>query len=136
MTGTSENIAELFYSKLKGSPNPGVVLAQFYSALIGTEIGRSEIIKFNMLLKTFGRSTVFFAIIDASRVESFSEFPYGLLFKICKDRLEASLGQDLTASSFDSLDKRITETQKEMGRVKSIDPEKALKYLKEDEGVS
>lgn len=126
---TSESLAELYFAKLKSSTNPGVVLAQFYSALTGKEVGKSEIMRFNMLLKVFGKSTVFFSIIDTSRVETITEFPYGLLYKICKDRLEATLHVEMTSASSDNLDRKITKTMEEILKVKKLDPEKFSKFL-------
>ena len=49
MADTSESLAELFFAKLKTAQNSGVVLAQFYGALMGIEVGRSEIINFSKL---------------------------------------------------------------------------------------
>lgn len=129
MAGTAESLAELFYARLRTSTNPGLVLSQFYAALLSKDIGRSEIMKFNVLVKIFGKSTVFFAIIDISRNDTITDFPYGLLFKICKDRLESTLHTEITSSSFDSLERLINETQKDISKVKKIDPEKASKFL-------
>lgn len=133
-----DSLGEIFYARLSTSTNPGVVLSQFYKALLNAEVGRSEIIKFNMLVKIFGKTSVFFAIIDISRRESFPEFPYGLLFKICKDRLEATLTDtEITSTAYQSLERRINEIQKDILNTKKIDPEKvSAKYLddkKEDD---
>lgn len=124
-----EGIAELFYEKLRVSANPGVTLAQFYSALTGKEIGRSEIIKLNILVRTFGKSYAFFSIIDACRKEDLTDFPYGLLYKICKDRLENSIESDATLNAFSSLDRMIEEMKKKSGTIKQITPEKAERLL-------
>lgn len=134
MTNTAENIAELAYSRLKTSSNAGMVLSQLYSSLFGVDVGRSELIKFNLLVKKFGRTSVFFAVLAVSRKEEpFKEFPYGLLHKICMDRLEMDLQVGISTSSYESLDRLINETEKEMLRVKKIDPEKASRFLQEDE---
>lgn len=124
-----EGLADLFYDKLRTSTNPGVTLAQFYSAITGKQVGRSEIIKFNMLVKIFGKSSPFFAILDVSRREDINDFPYGLLFKICKDRLESSLEAEITISSFSKLDRLISDTQKMIPKVKPYNPDKAIKLL-------
>jgi hypothetical protein len=129
VTETSENIAEMFFSRLKVAPNAGVVLAQFYSNVMGLDVGRSEIILFNKLVKLFGKTSVFFSIIDASRIETPTAFPYGLLFKICKTKLEKSLELDIALTSMMSLERRITDLEKDIAKVKRIDPEKANKYL-------
>lgn len=133
MAENAEGLAELFFARLKTTNNVGVVLAQFYGALLGVEVGRVEIMGFNRLTKIFGKSLVFFSIIDISRKESFPEFPFGLLFKICKDKLEASLETEMTLSSFRSLERMITETEKDISKVKKIDPDKAMKYLESKE---
>ena len=129
MANTTEGIAELFYARLRTSQSPGVVLAQFYGALFGVDAGRSEIIKCNMLVRIFGKSILFFSMIDLARTESFPEFPYGLLYKICKDKLEGALETDITSSAYDTLDRRLNELRKEMSKVIKIDPAKASKFL-------
>jgi len=132
MANTAESLADLFFSKLKVATNAGVVLAQFYGAMLNVEVGRSEIIGLNRLIKIFGRTSVFFAIIDISRKGSpFAEFPYGLLYKICKDKFESSSEAEMSIYAYDNLDRMITEAQKEILRVKKIDPEKASKFLDE-----
>jgi hypothetical protein len=132
MTDSTENITELFFSKLKTAPNAGVVLAQFYGTVMGLEVGRSEIIKLNKLTKLFGKTSVFFAIVDVSRIETPTEFPYGLLFKICKTKLERVVEIEMSTPSMYSLDKRIADLEKELAKVKKIDPDKAGKYLGEE----
>lgn len=132
MAETAENLAELYYAKLRTGTNTGLVLAQFYSALTGKNIGRAEVISFNRLLKVFGKSNVFMAIIDVARLEEIPEFPYGLFYKICKDRLEASIHTEMTSASSDNLDRKVNELIKESAKIKKIDPERAGKFL--DEG--
>lgn len=132
MADSAENLAELFFAKLKTTSNAGVVLAQFYGALLNTDVGRSEVIMLNKLVKLFGKNSVFFSIIDISRKESFPEFPYGLLFKICKTKLETTTQADVAMSSRDNLERMITETLKEILKVKKIDPDRASKYLEID----
>jgi hypothetical protein len=101
---------------------------------MGLEVGRSEIIMFSKLVKIFGKSSVFFSIIDASRIETPTEFPYGLLFKICKTKLEKLLESDMALTSMMSLERKITDLEKDIAKVKRIDPEKASKYLEGDNG--
>lgn len=132
MADTVENLAELFFSKLNSSPNAGVVLAQFYGALTGVQVGRSEIISFSKLSKVFGRTSVFFSIIDVSRKESFTEFPYGLLHTICKNKLEKTLQSDIDITGQHSLERKITDTNKEILKTKKVDPDKVVyKYFEE-----
>lgn len=127
MTDNVDGLADLYYSKLRSATNPGIILLQFYQALTGKPYGRSEIIKMNMLVKVFGRTSSFFAIIDVCKKEAPADFPYGLLYKICRDRLESALGADTTLSSFDSLDRMITDKIKDISKTKKIDPDKFLK---------
>jgi len=124
-----ENLSELYFSRLNTAPNAGVVLAQFYGVVMGLDVGRSEIIRFNQLVKLFGKTSVFFSIIDASRIDTPTEFPYGLLFTICKNKLEKTLESNMAMTSMFSLEKRISDMEKDIAKVKKIDPEKANKYL-------
>jgi hypothetical protein len=129
MSELPENVVELYFSKLKTAQNPGVILAQFYNSVMGVEVGRSEIILFSKLVKLWGRTAVFFAVVDISRIDTPKEFPYGLLHHICKTKLEKSTEADLALTSFFSLERKITDLQKEMSSIKKIDPDKASKYL-------
>lgn len=136
MTTRNEGIAELFFNMLKSSTNPGSILAQLYSSVIGLPIGKSEIIKLGHLVKIFGKTTVFFAIIDIGRKEDITSFPYGLLYKICTDKLESAFEAEITVGAYESLDKKITEALKLKGSMKKIDIEKAMRLIEEveDEG--
>lgn len=134
MTDIQESVVDLFFSKLKTAQNPGVVLAQFYGNLFNLEVGRSEIVLFNKLVKLFGRTSVFFSTLDISRIETPTEFPYGLLFKVCKTKLEKTLEADLALTSMFSLERRITDLEKDIARVKKVDPDKVSKYLEGDNG--
>jgi hypothetical protein len=127
----AENITELFFAKLKASVNPGVVLAQFYGTVMGIEVGRSEIMQLNRLIKFFGRTSVFFSIVDIARRDDFKEFPFGLLYKICKDKLEASTQAEMAISSLYSLDRRITDMFKDIDKTRKIDPSVSEKYFPE-----
>ena len=129
MAEVQESLADIYFSKLKTAPNPGVVLAQFYGTMHGIEVGRSEIIQFGRLVKLFGRTPVFFAVIDITKIETPKEFPFGLLFHICKTKLEKATQEDMALTSMYSLDRRIAELEKEIAKVKKIDPEKASRYL-------
>jgi hypothetical protein len=112
-----ENISEFFYEKLKNTTTPGVVLTQFYSALFDVEGGRSEIIKLNKLIKVFGRFSVFFSVMSmgAKAITGVNEeFPYGLIYKICKDNLEKKNSDEIAAVSSKDLSKDIDALQKEI----------------------
>jgi hypothetical protein len=129
MTDNLENVSELFLSKLKSAPNSGVVLAQFYASITGGTIGRPEIIKLNHLIKLFGRMSVFFSILEIGRKPDFTEFPYGLLYKICKDKLELTSHADMTIAAMKSLDRQINDAIKSIDKVRQIDPNR---YFKEE----
>mgnify|MGYP001225514444 CR=1 FL=1 len=129
MTEIQENLAELFFSKLKTAPNPGAVLAQFYGALTGQEVGRSELMMINRLVKIYGRTSVFFSVIDASRLKDIAEFPYAYIFTICRAKFQRASEAELSIGSLLSLSKQISELEAEAAKVKKINPEDAIKYL-------
>lgn len=131
---TSENLVELFFSKLKTSTNPGVVLAQFYGALMEVDIGKSEVIGFNRLIKIWGRNQVFLSIIDISKHEPFTDFPYAFFHKILSNRFERANNGEINSGSFQDLNKIIEQIEKEIPKVKKIDPEKSSRFLSEREG--
>lgn len=134
MADTQENLAELFFSKLKIAPNPGVILAQFYGAITGKEVGRSEIIMMNKLVKLYGRTSVFFSTIEITRLKDLEEFPYGYLFTICRTKLQKASEAELSITSMQSLARLITSLEDEVAKVKRIDPDKASKYLEGPDG--
>ncbi len=112
-----ENIAELYYEKLKSTTNPAQILTQFYSDLLDRPAGRSEIIMFNKLIRVFGRFTVFFSVMDLINVREVRENPYGLLYTICKNRFErAGDGISMYPPS-EPLDRDIDEIKKEIKKV-------------------
>ena len=113
-----ENAAEFYYEKLRTSDKPGFTLALLYQELLGREITRSEIIMYNRLVKIFGRFTVFFATLDLANVTKLSDVPYGLLYKICKDRLERMSQNDITAASSIDLNREITSMEKEQEKMR------------------
>lgn len=129
MSEIQENIAEMFFSKLKVSQTPGVLLAQFYGAITAKEVGRFEVGALNRLIKIYGRSSVFFSIIDASRLKDLTDFPVQYIHAVCKAKLQKMSEADSTVASMISLDKRIEDIENELAKVKRIDPEKATKYL-------
>jgi hypothetical protein len=132
MTESQENLAELFFSRLKIAPIPGVVLAQFYGALTKKEVGRSEIIMLGKLCKLYGRNSVFFSIIDVARLDNLDEFPYGYINKVCKVKLEKSMESDMAMTAMFSLERRITDIEKEIANTKRLDISKVSKYLEGD----
>lgn len=109
-----ENSAEFYYEKLKGSINPGAVLAAFYCSMYGREVSRAEIIMFNQLIKVFGRFTTFFSVVDmVGTYPNGVEEPRAMLYTICKRKFEASHA-DSGILSRESLDGYIAKLQKEI----------------------
>ena len=107
-----ENMAEFYYEKLKVTTNAGLDLAHFFKEVTGKEAGRSEIIMINRLIKFFGRFTVYFSILDLSKIEKLEGNLYPLLYTICKSRFEKSHDAVFSAAS-ESLDKFLKELDKE-----------------------
>jgi hypothetical protein len=114
-----ENIAEFYYAKLKDTTNPGLTLATFYQELLGRTITKSEIIMYNRLIKVFGRFTVFLATLDLVNVQNLTDVPYGLLFKICKDRIEKLSQNDITTASSTDLSRDIASMEREQEKMKN-----------------
>lgn len=110
--GEMENQAEFYYEKLKSSTNPGQVLLEFFREMTSRDAGRSEIIMINRLIKVFGRFTVYFGIMDLSKIENLEGNLYPLLYTICKNRFE-KIHVESFSVSHESLDKYLKELEKE-----------------------
>ena len=110
--GEMENQAEFYYEKLKVSVNSGQVLLEFFREMTGKDAGRSEIIMINRLIKMFGRFTVYFGIMDLSKIERLDGNLYPLLYTICKNRFER-IHVETFSVSHESLDKYLKELEKE-----------------------
>lgn len=116
-----ENSAQFFYEKLRTTTNPGLLLAQFYGEQTSKVIGRSEVIACNRLIKTFGRFSLFFAILDVTRnpEEIYGNDIYPLLYAVCKNRFEREFHDTSSVSSEDlsktlkTIEKAIEQTKKE-----------------------
>lgn len=122
--GEMENQAEFYYEKLKNSVNHGQVLLEFFREITGLDAGRSEIIMINKLIKLFGRFTVYFSILDLVRYEGKLEgnlFP--LLYTICRGRFER-IHSESFMPSHESLDRTITNLEKDIERVERINKTK------------
>ena len=104
---------------LHKSDKPGLVLANYYCALFEKDRTRSEIIMCNKLVKVFGRSTVFFSILDMNGYHADKEIesPYTLLYTICRKRFEAE-HVDSNIQARESLMPYITEVRKEKEKAK------------------
>ena len=108
-----ENQSEFYYEKLKNSQTPNTVLMEFFHEITGRDIGRSEIIMINKLLKLFGRFTLFFSIMDLTKVRSLEGNLYALLYTICRGRFENAHSTD-TVVAFESLDRELNALEKQL----------------------
>jgi hypothetical protein len=131
MTVKSEGIADLYFNMLRSTTNPGSVLAQLYASIFSVPVSRTDIAKLGHLVKIFGKTAVFFSIIDIGKREDIKELPYGLLYKICVDRLESAFEAEITTGAYESLDKKITEALKFKASMKKIDVEKSMRLIEE-----
>lgn len=113
-----ENIAELYYEKLKVTTNAGLVLAHFFTEITGKDAGRSEIIMINRLLKLFNRFTVYFSIMDLSKSEILEGNLYPLLYTICRNRFER-IHEGEMSPAFQSLEREVNKLEKQIERMKS-----------------
>jgi hypothetical protein len=114
-----ENSADFYYEKLTKSLTPGSVVAALYCSTYSKEVGRSEIIMFNKLIKMFGRNIVFFSVIDmAGSMPEPPDEPYPYIYAICKRRFELAHGESTTQSR-EPLDKFINDINRQIEKVKS-----------------
>ena len=112
-----ENVAELYYERLKNTTNPGATLTKFMCELIDREINRSYVIQINRLIKIFGRFNVYFSIIDLSNVRNLGEDIYPLLYTICRSRFEKA-HNSFAVVQHESLSRTINEIEKRVERAK------------------
>ncbi len=112
-----ENMAEFYYEKLKVTTNAGLDLVHFFKEVTGKEAGRSEIIMINRLVKFFGRFTVYFSILDLSKVERLEGNLYPLLYTICKGRFERIYNGEISPA-LQPLNKEIASLQKQIENMK------------------
>lgn len=84
-----ENIIGIYYEELQETKTPGNVIARFFWEIFSKEPDKNDIIKFNKLIKLYGRDNVFSAVIDIATSETvdLSRY-YGLLLYILKQKLE------------------------------------------------
>jgi hypothetical protein len=114
-----ENSAEFYYEKLKGSISPGAVIAALYCSSYGIEVGRSEIIMFNRLIRMFDRFLVYFAVMDMiGSLQTRPDEPYPYIYTICKRRFEAAHG-DHSLQAREPLDRYLNDLNKQIEKAKS-----------------
>lgn len=111
-----ENLVEFYYEKLKNSQEPNKVLMELFYEVTGINVGRSEIIMINKLLKLFGRFTLFFSIVDLSSVKSLEGNLYGLLYTICNRRFERAHNNE-TVNAFESLSRELNSLEKQIEKI-------------------
>ena len=122
-----ENVAEHYLKNLYEVDNPAIHLAKFFCELTSRAFSREEIVIMARLLKSYGRTNLYFAVLDVSdmyeRVDG-SKSIYGLLAYFCKKRLENRLnGYERDTDLTD----RIKETEKSLDKLRKNKP-----VLKED----
>lgn len=115
--GEMENQAEFYYEKLKITTNPGQVLLEFFREMTSLVAGRAEIIMINRLIKMFGRFTVYFALMDLSKIEKLEGNLYPLLYTICKNRFER-IHNDTFSPAHESLVREINLLEKEAEKIR------------------
>lgn len=97
-----ENLAEIYYEKLKSSTSPAYTLLLFCSELFDITPDRSGLIIFKDLIKLFGRDITFYSIIDLrmgyNKVKSITGVE-SLLKRIVANRYERKLKQVQTKST-------------------------------------
>jgi len=113
----SENLAELYYERLRTTTNPGATLANFMCELTGKEPSKSYVIQINKLIRIFDRYNVFFSIIDLSNVRDLKDNIYPLLYTICRGRFEKQ-HQSSTVVQFNKLDKELRDIGKDIEKAK------------------
>lgn len=102
-----ENLAEYYYELLPQDTNPGVLLAKFFCRGMEIPITKSEIITFNRLIRLYGRTIVFFAILDVCGMTDVNtDNPFPLLAHFCKKRLEQK-NPEVYNGAFVNLDSKI-----------------------------
>jgi hypothetical protein len=85
----AEGLADSYFEKLNSDTNPGATLAKFYSELFNLTYGVKTVVMFNRLVKLYGKTNVFFSILEIGDTADHTNI-YGLINYICKKRLEKS----------------------------------------------
>lgn len=84
-----ENLAEYYFELLPQDTNPGLLLAKFFCQSMEIDISKSEVIMFNRLVRLYGRTIPFFAILDVNGMNNVNlDAPFPLLGYFCKKRIE------------------------------------------------
>ncbi|HAQ02976.1 TPA: hypothetical protein DCQ22_03745 [Candidatus Nomurabacteria bacterium] len=102
-----ENLAEFYFEKLPLDSNPGLLLAKFFCQSTNTTLSKSEIIMFNRLIKLYGRTIPYFAILDVNSMNDVNlDNPFGILSYFCKKRIEQK-NPEVYNGAYNNLDKNI-----------------------------
>jgi len=102
-----ENLAEYYFEKLPQDSNPGLLLAKFFCQCMDTTVSKSEIIVFNRLIKLYGRTIPYFAILDVGGMETVNlDNPFAILAYFCKKRIEQK-NPEVFNGAYTNLDSKI-----------------------------
>lgn len=116
--GEMENLAEFYYEKLKTSTNPVIEIGHIFKTAIGRDGTRGDFMMLNRLIKMFGRFTVFFSVMDLSKIERLEGNLFPLLYTICSNRFEKSHGAE-ASPALQSLDKMVEKIEKDREKLKA-----------------
>jgi hypothetical protein len=125
-----ENLAEYYFEKLPQDTNPGLLLAKFFCQSMETTVTKSEIIMFNRLIKLYGRTIPYFAILDVNSMPEVKlDNPFPLLSYFCKKRIEQK-NPEVYNGAYTNLDSKI---EKLIGQISAQEGRKKLKVKELDE---
>ena len=116
-----ENLADYYYEKLSTSVTPGTELAKFFCELFERSVTKAEIILFNKMVKTFGKYTTYFAILDmwTSNPDQVLDHNWAAIAYYCKRRLEKTNDTPVN-EVYKNLDSFIEKKQKEIEELKKV----------------
>jgi hypothetical protein len=119
-----ENLAEYYFEKLPQDTNPGLLLAKFFCQVMETIVSKSEIIMFNRLVRLYGRTIPYFAILDVGGMDNVNmDNPFPLLAYFCKKRIEQK-NPEAYNGAYNNLDAKIERLQ---GQIAAQENRKKLK---------
>lgn len=115
---TQENIVDKYYAQLYDVKYPGTFLANMHAELSDTSATRDVIIMFNKFVKIYGRTRVFFAIIDVTGQlgVDFRKNLYGYYRAVLSNKFKREDGEG--DASLDNLEDLIDSTEKTIQTVK------------------
>ena len=106
-----EGIIEYYQGLLVEAESPGDLLAKMFCEVHGVSNCVPTIITFKKLVKLYGRTRVFMAIVETTSIPDFNPAtPYGIIDYICKNRLFKQI--DTVTQSIDLSDVRKRMTRR------------------------